>query len=90
VTDTYQDTTFSQLRAPHADAEALAAVLRDPEIGDYSVEVLTNTPAHEVKVRVNRLFSTAHRDDLILLYVSGHGVKDEAGRLYLVSTDTER
>ncbi|KAA2251168.1 hypothetical protein F0L68_37710 [Solihabitans fulvus] len=90
VTDTYQDETFSRLRAPQADAAALADVLRDPEIGDYTVEVLTNQPSQVARVRVNRLLNSAERDDLILLYVSGHGVKDESGRLHLVSTDTER
>jgi uncharacterized caspase-like protein len=33
-------------------------------------------------------FSTAGRDDLLILYFAGHGVKDEAGRLYLTARDS--
>ena len=31
-----------------------------------------------------------HRDDLTLLYFTGHGVKDDEGRLYLAMTNTRR
>ena len=89
VTDTHVDPTFGALRAPRTDADALAAVLRDPRIGGYAVETLVNRPADEVRRRLNRLFGEAEREDMVLCYVSGHGVKDEAGRLHLVTTDTE-
>ena len=89
VTDTHADPTFRALQAPQADADALAAVLRDPLIGGYEVETLVNRPADDVRRRLNRLFGEADRDDMILCYVSGHGVKDLSGQLHLVTTDTE-
>ena len=33
--------------------------------------------------------TSRQRDDLLLLYFSGHGVKDEQGHLYLALRDTE-
>lgn len=69
---------------------ALAEVLGDNEIGDYQVSILENRPSHEVRLRINEVFNQAGGDDLVLLYFSGHGVKDEAGRLHLVTTDTRR
>lgn len=89
VTDTHADPTFRALQAPQADADALAAVLRDPLIGGYEVETLVNRAADDVRRRLNRLFGEADRDDMILCYVSGHGVKDLSGQLHLVTTDTE-
>ncbi|MCP2165469.1 caspase, EACC1-associated type [Goodfellowiella coeruleoviolacea] len=90
ATGTYTDAAFAGLRAPQADVAALAGVLRDPEIGGYAVDVLTDQPSHQVRVRLNELFTTAGRDDLVLVYVSGHGVKDETGQLHLATTDTQR
>ena len=42
ATDEYVDPGLRRLRAPGADAEALAGVLADPELGDFEVEVLRN------------------------------------------------
>ena len=90
ATDTYADSAFGQLRAPQHDVTALAEVLRDKEIGDFHVEALINKPSHEIRVRINELFQQARRNDLVLLYISGHGIKDEPGRLHFASTDTRR
>jgi hypothetical protein len=91
VTDTHADPSFRALRAPRADAAALAAVLRDPEIGGFTVETLVNLPHYEVRRRLSKLLrQDAARDDMVLCYVSGHGIKDESGHLHLVTTDTER
>lgn len=87
----YQDESLRQLVAPAQDAEALARVLQDPDIGGFDeVKVLTNCPSHEVRVEIASFFADRKRDDLLLLYFSGHGVKDDDGRLYLATTDTQR
>jgi Caspase domain len=88
ATDTYSDRLFRELRGPGADVEALAALLADPSIGGYAVEVLHNRPAYDVAVAINGLFVEARRGDLILLYLAGHGVKDDAGHLYLAMTNS--
>ncbi|WP_246025166.1 caspase family protein [Saccharopolyspora antimicrobica] len=82
ATDSYSDKTFHRLRTPRADADALAAVLIDPAIGGYEVETLHNPPAHEANLAIEDLFAAARMDDLVLLYVSGHGIKDDHGRLH--------
>ena len=43
--DTYDHAELRQLRAPAADAEALADVLGDPEIGGFTVAVVHNEPS---------------------------------------------
>ena len=90
VTDDYRDPAFGRLNAPARDAAALAAVLSDPEVGAYRVELLHNRTSDQVRFRLEQLLRDAGRDDLVLVYVSGHGAKDEAGDLHFVTTDTVR
>jgi hypothetical protein len=42
----YEDAGLRQLAAPGLDAEALAEVLRNPEIADFEVTILVNEPYH--------------------------------------------
>jgi DivIVA domain-containing protein len=90
ATDLYEDATFRQLRAPSADVAALQAVLADPAIGRYEVSLLSNAASHQVNQAIERFFSEATLDDLVLLYFSGHGFKDDAGRLYMITNDSRR
>ena len=86
----YQDTGLSKLVAPAQDAEGLAQVLEDPAIGGFEVQTLLNQPSHQVRQHVEDFFSDRQRDDLLLCYFSGHGIKDEDGRLYFATPDTRR
>ncbi|MER7609170.1 caspase family protein [Nocardioides sp. NPDC127503] len=87
--DTYLDQRLSRLRAPATDAEQLAGVLRNAEIGGFEVEVSLNEPEHVVRRKVSSFFDDRSPDDLLLLHLSCHGVKDEDGRLYFATPDTE-
>ena len=51
---------------------------------------LLNEGLATVRRAIARFFDAKHRDDLLLLYFSGHGVPDEQGHLYLAVRDTER
>lgn len=83
-TTRYDDRQFAQLSAPNADIEGLARVLRDPGVCAFDrVEVLLDQVFADVQLAVSRFFSEGARDDLLLLYFSGHGIVDAAGRLYL-------
>ncbi len=86
----YQDDSLRQLIAPAQDAEALAQVLRDPAIGGYEVQSLLNEPSHKVTQAIETFFVDRKRDDLLLFYFSGHGIKDEDGQLYFATSNTRR
>jgi hypothetical protein len=88
ASDQYSDPGLRRLRAPAADAQALAAVLREPEIGGFEVRTLLNEPAHEVNLAVEEFFAERRADDLLLLHFSCHGVKDEDGELYFAMANT--
>jgi Caspase domain len=84
----YTDPGLARLRAPASDAEALAAVLRDPGIGGFDVRTMLNKPAHEVNLAVEEFFADREPDDLLLAHFSCHGVKDPSGDLYLAMGNT--
>ncbi|MGH3975537.1 MAG: caspase family protein, partial [Pseudonocardiaceae bacterium] len=86
----YQDAGLRQLTTPAHDVEALAEVLRDPEIAGFDVTVLVNEPHHLVGEAIGEFYGNPRRDDLTLLYFTGHGLKDDQGRLYLAMTNTKR
>jgi hypothetical protein len=88
ASDNYTDPGLRRLRAPASDAQALAGVLRDPGIGGFEVHTLLNEPAHEVNLAVEEFFADRRPDDLLLLHVSCHGVKDEGGELYFATSNT--
>jgi uncharacterized protein YecA (UPF0149 family) len=88
ATDSHQHRGFRQLRSPRADAAALQRVLEDPAVGGYSVKVLSNTASHLVNQAIDGFLAGAIAQDMVLLYFSGHGFKDDAGRLYFITEDS--
>ncbi len=86
----YQDQTLRQLTTPGQDAEALARVLADARIGGFEITALINRLASEILREIEGFFADRKRDDLLLVYFSGHGIKDDAGRLFLAAQDTRR
>ncbi len=86
--DEYADERLRRLRAPAADARELAGVLQDPGVGGFDVQVSVNEPEHVLRRRLSEFFENRRLDDLLLLHVSCHGVKDEDGRLYFATPDT--
>jgi len=86
----YEDRNLAQLVTPDADVNALAEILRDPEIGGFDeVVALVNQPATANRRAIAAFFAGRGRDDLLLLYFSGHGVRDDRGQLFLAVKDTE-
>lgn len=86
--DTYDHASLSRLRAPEADARALAEVLGDPEIGDFDVSIVHNAASYEVQAHVDDLFADSRPEDLLLLHFSGHGLKNDSGELFIAARNT--
>src|SRR5581483_1036915 len=91
ATDKYLDDGLRQLRAPASDARELARILHDDSIGAFAVRTLIDRPHHQVLEELEGFFcDDRRRDDLLLLYFSCHGVKDDDGRLYFAASNTRR
>ncbi|MFN6500718.1 MAG: caspase, EACC1-associated type [Nostoc sp. DedQUE01] len=75
------------------DVEAVCEVLLHPEMGGFAasdITLLKNPERQVVEIAIETLFSSRHKDDLLLLYFSGHGIKDDRGRLYLATRNTSK
>jgi molecular chaperone DnaK len=86
----YSDPDYAELPGAAQDAAQLEAVLADPAIAGFEVEVLRDAPAAQCRKAIERFFRSARRDDLLLLHMSCHGQKDLQNRLYLIGSDTEK
>ena len=75
------------------DAIALRQVLTNPEMGEFAdadVTVLQNPDRQTMETAIYTLFANRQRDDLVLLYFSGHGVVDDGGEFYFASRSTRK
>jgi hypothetical protein len=83
------DSTLTKLLAPAHDAKSLATVLGEPTIGAFQVRTLIDQPAVTTMQEIEAFFDGRARDDLVLLYFSGHGILDQSERLYFATVDTQ-
>ncbi|WP_225625074.1 caspase, EACC1-associated type [Streptomyces werraensis] len=90
ATGRYENEDLGQLRSPAGDARELAEVLRDPRIGDFEVATVVDGRHAEVTRAVEQFFLDRRRDDLLLLHVSCHGLKNNEGELHFAASDTDR
>jgi hypothetical protein len=86
----YADSDLQKLVAPAQDAQALASVLKDRTIGGFDVKILLNEPSYKVNEEIETFFNERQRGDLLVVYFSCHGIKDEDGQLYFATTNTRR
>jgi uncharacterized caspase-like protein len=80
------------LKGPVKDIAALNRALIDPGSGlfaDVDVTLLPEATSARAIRALGRFFGAADRDDVLLVYFSGHGKLDQSGRLHLCMQDTE-
>jgi hypothetical protein len=86
------DGGLPSLPGTQTDLEAMQRVLQSPEVGGFDVvERLSNPDLSQMQLAIETLFrEDRNEDDLILLYFSGHGVRDENGTLYFATCATQK
>ncbi|MEU6477744.1 AAA domain-containing protein [Streptomyces sp. NPDC047017] len=90
-TAAYEDVTFPGLPSVRADVHYLSQVLEMPAVGGYEeCEQVEDSSKAAIKQAVERFLAEREPDELVVLYLSGHGAYDrEDGQLYYITTDTE-
>jgi hypothetical protein len=90
ATNTYTDPGLRQLRAPARDAEDLTRVLADPAIGGFAVTTVIDQPSHQVRLAIEDFLNGRGTGDVLLVYLSCHGLQDARRRLYFAASDTRK
>jgi len=89
ASSSFQDQNLQNLRCPENDVDGLNEILKSREYGNFSETwPLKNSVSYDILNTINQVFKKAHQNDLVLIYFSGHGKLDRAGRLHLATTNT--
>ena len=75
------------------DVDAVKEVLLNPDLGGFAesnITVLKNCERQEMETAIEELFSGRRKDDLVVMYFSGHGIKDDRGRLFFATRTTSK
>lgn len=79
---------LDNLSAPLYDVKAMQRVLANPNLGGFEVEITLDPDLLEMQEKIESLFERSSKEDLILLYFSGHGITDDNNHLYLTTRNT--
>jgi TPR repeat protein len=85
----YQHTELGKLNAPQHDVRVLETLLTRPDIGGYQTQLLIDGTKGTMERAIDRMFTKGEREDTVLIFFAGHGLKHENGTLYFAAIDTE-
>lgn len=86
--DAYDDADLARLNAPWEDVVSLRRALAD--VGDFEImPPLYNAEIGDIQTAVTALFRRADSGDTVLLYYTGHGVRDPDGDLHFALKRTQ-
>jgi GUN4-like/Caspase domain len=87
----FADAALANLPAALRDINAVQAVLNHAEMGRFDeVRLLENPEKQAMEEAIDALFRDRQKDDLVLLYFSGHGIKDDTGKFSLATRITQK
>ena len=79
------------LSATPQDVAALKRVLKNPTMAEFDqVETLVNPDLVTMQQAIQKLYRQRAKDDLVLLYFSGHGITDDNNHLYFATRLTSK
>ncbi|MEU1630583.1 caspase family protein [Streptomyces sp. NPDC020096] len=85
---TFTDSRLDRLRSPEHDVSELSRALADPEIGRFAVTSADNPTGEQLRQYTREFFESRDRDDVLLLYYTGHGIR-EGDELFLAGSDAD-
>ncbi len=79
------------LPAATKDVVAMQRILADPNLGGFDeVQVLPPPTSQQMAETIEEWLSQRQSEDLILLFFSGHGLKDDRRELYFAASNTRK
>ncbi|ONI91675.1 hypothetical protein ALI22I_07280, partial [Saccharothrix sp. ALI-22-I] len=91
ATSRYLDPKLAPLESVVDEAKHLSQLLLDPDIGEFdSAEVLLDPSKSAAERAVEEFLRERDVDDEVLLYLTGHGIKNDYDQLFFAASDTDR
>jgi DNA segregation ATPase FtsK/SpoIIIE, S-DNA-T family len=91
ATSRYLDPKLLPLMSVVDEAQQLSQLLLDPLVGDFAAApVLIDSTKSVIEHRLEDLLRGREADDEVLLYLSGHGIKNDHDQLFFAAHDTQR
>jgi uncharacterized caspase-like protein len=82
---------LNPLPAAAKDVAAFQRILQDAEMGGFDeVKTLINPDPQTMQYAIETLFTGHSKDDLELLFFSGHGIKDDSNNLHFATSITAK
>ena len=80
---------FKTLNCPANGVEAMRSLLQNPDVGEFDQVIpLIDPEQGEMRAQIGKTFASLTKEDLVLLYFTGHGIKDSYGKFYLTTTES--
>lgn len=89
-TSNHTDARLEKLSGPEWDVEHLGAVLADPRLGGFAVTACVDPDVQRLRTEIESFLRARRHADLVVVYLSGHGLLDRYNELYFAATDTDR
>jgi hypothetical protein len=90
ATTGYADSQLPAVPGGSTHISDLADVLRSPKIGGFSLTVLIDPTLETARSAITAILADRQSDDLVLLYVLGHCIRQTGDNLFLALRETTR
>lgn len=90
ATGRYTDAALTPLDATARDAVEMAGILADLGVGAFEVTSVVDRSAQEIRLAVEDFLEGRGREDMVVVYLSCHGLLDRQDRLYFAAADTRK
>ena len=87
--DRYIDSAFPNLKKSVRNVEFLAQALQNPDIGNFKIKTVINQGFDNTRREIAQFYRERERNDLLLIYLTGHGIREGRDNLYFAVKDTE-
>ncbi|MBD2328101.1 GUN4 domain-containing protein [Alkalinema sp. FACHB-956] len=82
---------FKPLKSAPHDVQGLKALLENPEIGGFDdVQMHLDVDSSTLATTIETWYLSHAKDDFVLLFLAGHGVKDADRRLHFAMKNTQK
>ena len=85
----YTNSGLRPLPSFRPDAERIDGLLANTKIGQFETQLLLDPNLVEAQSAIYEILNSCSHSDLIILYLSGHGLKDAFNRFYFAVPDTD-